>query len=674
MSDVLIASESLAVRLDLSEALDAAGFVCTVCATVAEARGVLTERTFALAILDLHFPDGDGIELLVKIRTRPKTSGMPVILLTAEAEVRDRVRALRRGADEHVVPPYDRGLVVARARALIRGPALPDLVLVIEDDEAHRAALSRELGHAGYAVAIAPDGVEGLITAVRLRPTAVIVDAALPGLDGPTTVRRMRFDPLLRDTPCLLLMPAGGGGTGLLALDAGADAYAHRTDDPALVVARVTAMLGGSAAAVAAAPVAAKGALRGERILAVDDSPLFRNALGDLLRNVGYDVALAGSGEEAIEVLAAREVDCILLDCVMPGLGGIEACRRIKGAPMIGDVPLIMLTMLDGGDSMIEGLAAGADDYIAKSAGFEVIDARIRSQIRRRQIEDEHRRVRERLLEGERAAAEAEAARAVALARASMAEQLDRASAQLAAANRELAVLSHSVSDGLRAPLRGISGFARALEEDLGGQLAPQHHEHLRRIQGSAARMGELIDSLLELARLDQAPLEVHRVDVVALVASLVPGLPADGGRCVTVRVEPQLAVQADPQLARTLFSNLLANAWTFTARTPDPVIEVGCSAERTYFVRDNGSGFDAATAERQLVPPAAAQPGAELAGAGISLAIARRIVERHGGRIWAESAPGGGATFYFTLPVAGAIAAEGGAAGSGAAGSGEER
>lgn len=659
MSRILVVADTLAVRTDLVGALDAAGFATVVCTSLAEARAALAEGPIALAILEVHLPDGDGIELLVKLRARTETAELPVLVLAAEAEIGDRVRGLKRGADGYLRAPYDPDLVVARVGQLTRGGPPPGLVLVVDDDPAFRAELERALTRAGHATASAPDGVEGLITAARLRPAAVIVDGAMPGLDGATTIRRLRFDPALRATPCLMITAPGDAAAALAEIDAGADAYVRRAEGVEAVIARLAALLRGEPTpAVEAAP-------RPERILAVDDSPLFRDALGELLRNAGYDVSLASSGEEAIEVLAAREVECILLDCVMPGIGGIETCRRIKSAPLIGDVPLIMLTMLDGGDSMIEGLAAGADDYIAKSAGFEVIDARIRSQIRRKQIEDEHRRVRERLLHGDRAAAEAQAARELADARAAMAAQLDRTSAELAAANRELEVLSHSVSDGLRAPLRGISGAARALEAALAPALAEADRAHLRLIQASAARMDELIDALLELARIDQAPLEAHPVDVVALVAGLAASLPADD-RCVTVRVEPHLTIRADPQLARALFANLLSNAWRFTARTADPVIEIGRGAAQTYFVRDNGAGLDAASAGSlgpddgppgaaprgpRLVPLQEVPASDELAGIAIGLAIARRIVERHGGRIWAESTAGGGATFYFTLP-----------------------
>ncbi|HWO24157.1 MAG TPA: response regulator [Kofleriaceae bacterium] len=521
--------------------------------------------------------------------------------------------------------------------------ASSDLVLVIDDSAAFRGELEGALARAGFMTIGAADGAEGIRMATTLRPAAVIVDNVMPGMDGTTVIRRLRLDPHLRTTPCLMLTTSGDASAELGALDAGADASVRKSDDVELVVGRLSAMLRDGQGAELGEP------LRAKRVLAIDDSPLYLSALGGLLRDEGYDVVLAPSGEEGIDVLAAQEVDCILLDCMMPGIGGIETCRRIKSAPLVGDVPVIMLTMLDGGDSVIEGLTAGADDYIAKSAGFEVINARIRSQIRRKRTEDERRRVRERLLHGERRAVEAQAAREIAEARAAMAAQLEKTSAELEAASRELEALSHSVSYGLRAPLRGITGFARALEEDLTSAIGEEHLDYLRRIQTSATRMGELVDSLLELARIEDAPLDVQRVDVTALAESVVGSLSAEE-RSVDVRVTPGLHVQGDPQLVRLLLASLLSNAWKFTSQTPGAAIEVGAHEARTFFVRDNGIGFDATNTDRLFLPFQRIHTGAEFAGLGIGLAIARRVVERHGGRIWAESAVGAGATFYFTL------------------------
>jgi DNA-binding response OmpR family regulator len=135
--------------------------------------------------------------------------------------------------------------------------------------------------------------------------------------------------------------------------------------------------------------------------LAVDDSITYRETLATALRGEGYDVILASSGEEALELLSIQPVDCVLLDLLMPGIGGTETCRRIKSSPVARDIPVIVLTAVDDRTSMLQSLATGADDYIQKSAELDVLKARVRAQLRRRQFEDETRRVRERLLRSE---------------------------------------------------------------------------------------------------------------------------------------------------------------------------------------------------------------------------------------------------------------------------------
>ena len=136
-------------------------------------------------------------------------------------------------------------------------------------------------------------------------------------------------------------------------------------------------------------------------------------------------MVLARSGEEALELLAVQPVDCILLDLLMPGIGGQETCRRVKAVPVMRDIPVIMLTALEDREAMIQGLGAGADDYIAKSSDFEVLRARVLAQIRRKQFEDENRLIREQLLHKELEAAEARAARELAEARAVLVEELE---------------------------------------------------------------------------------------------------------------------------------------------------------------------------------------------------------------------------------------------------------
>jgi len=657
MAAVLIVDDSLTVRTDLGDALEVAGFRAMPCASIAEARTALRSHTIALAILDVRLPDGDGIELLEQIRRDHTLAALPVLMLSSEAGIKDRVRGRRMGANDYVGKPYDTVHVIARVRQLIGGPPVRDLVLIVDDDPLFRTDLGAALTAAGFAVATAAGGAEGLQLAASSRPTAIVVAAIMPDVDGASVIRRLRLDSSLRTTPCLLTTPPLQKSTAeakegeVRALEAGADGFV-RKDDLGVVIARVRALLRSSSSI----RIDAGSLLTPKRILAVDDDPDFLGLLGDRLRKRGYDVARASSGEEAIQLLTVQTVDCILLDRSMAGIGGLETCRRLKASPLVRDTPLIILTAHDQRDAVIEGLGAGADDFISKGAGFDVLGARIQAQIRRRQVDDEQRRVREQLLRSELEASEARAAKALAETRAVMAEELARTNIELAQANRELEAFSYSVSHDLRAPLRTVSAFTRSLLEDAGCQLGERGVDHARRVLAAAARMSDLIDALLELSRISRVPVARHPVDLSALAATCLDELARrEPERRVRVEIAPHLVTLADARLIRILLDNLLGNAWKFTAGRADAVIEVACTHDDhddvIYVVRDDGAGFDMAHAERLFQPFARLHTDAEFHGTGIGLATARRIVERHGGRIWATGAVGVGAQFSFTLP-----------------------
>jgi DNA-binding response OmpR family regulator len=340
---VLIVDDSLTVRMDLAEAFEAAGFQVLPVESVARARLALHQANVQIAVLDVLLPDGDGVDLLGEIRASASAYDMPVLMLSSETEVIHRVRALRTGADEYVGKPYDAGYVVSKARELLRGrfnaPPPAATILVIDDSITFREQLKDALEAAGYVVLSAASGEEGLRIAADRRPSAIIVDGVMPGIDGPTVIRRVRLDAALRGVPCLLLTAAEDREAELRALDAGADAFVRKEEDIDLVLARVAAAL----RAASAEPRGDTISLLGPRkILAVDDSATFLEELSTNLRGEGYDVLLAQSGEQALELLAVQSVDCILLDLMMPGIGGPETCRRIKSAPVVRDIPLIL--------------------------------------------------------------------------------------------------------------------------------------------------------------------------------------------------------------------------------------------------------------------------------------------------------------------------------------------
>jgi light-regulated signal transduction histidine kinase (bacteriophytochrome) len=306
-----------------------------------------------------------------------------------------------------------------------------------------------------------------------------------------------------------------------------------------------------------------------------------------------------------------------------------------------------MLTALEDREATILGLAAGADDFIAKSSDLAVLKARVLAQLRRKQFEDENRTIREQLLRTALDAAEARAARELAETRAVLLEDVERK-------NRELEAFSYSVSHDLRAPLRTIDGFSRLLLDDYGATLDPKAQSHLRRVHAAARRMGELIDDLLQLSRVSRAEIRRERVDLSAVASIVAAELrKAEPDRVVRFTVEPGLVAEGDAGLLRVVLENLLGNAWKFTGRCSAPSIELGVErrdGQVIYFVRDNGAGFDMTYASKLFGPFQRLHSDAEFPGTGIGLATVQRIVERHGGRIWAEGVVDRGATVFFTL------------------------
>jgi signal transduction histidine kinase len=245
---------------------------------------------------------------------------------------------------------------------------------------------------------------------------------------------------------------------------------------------------------------------------------------------------------------------------------------------------------------------------------------------------------------------------AVAIANARMLQRRDReimlAKEAAENANRELEAFSYSVAHDLRAPLRAIDRFTHALRSDYAAQLAADGRHCLERVQYSAQRMTHLIDDLLTLSRVSHHALHRETVDVTDMVRKiLVDPVARSPERAVELRIWDGLRASADRGLLQVLLENLLGNAWKFTARQPAPIIEVGrLDGHSVFFVRDNGAGFDMKFADRLFRPFQRMHTSTEFEGSGIGLATVHRIVGRHGGRVWVESAPGQGTTVFFTV------------------------
>ncbi|MGD8175354.1 sensor histidine kinase [Marinimicrobium sp. ARAG 43.8] len=226
--------------------------------------------------------------------------------------------------------------------------------------------------------------------------------------------------------------------------------------------------------------------------------------------------------------------------------------------------------------------------------------------------------------------------------------------AELEAANSELASFCYSVSHDLRAPLRRIEGFRRILHERYHEQVDEQGQHYLNRIAAGTYEMAEMIDSFLRLSRATQGELNVEIVDLSLKVRRLIAEhTEREPERPVTLDIRNEVRAPVDSHLFDMLLSNLVDNAWKYSSKAPETHLSFGFNeedGERVYFIRDKGAGFDMQYAERLFAPFSRLHKNEEFDGVGIGLATVQRIITRHGGRIWAESSPGKGATFYFTL------------------------
>lgn len=232
-------------------------------------------------------------------------------------------------------------------------------------------------------------------------------------------------------------------------------------------------------------------------------------------------------------------------------------------------------------------------------------------------------------------------------------ENPNKALAALEESRRELESLTYTIAHDLRAPLRTIDGFARALSEDCADDLDADGRRYLQHVLDAAQRMSNMLEGLLALARIHRAECHPVSLDLARTARDIVERLRgAEPSRAVEVVIPDAIPAEGDATLLAAALEALLQNAWKFTRGREPARIEVGSqsASPRVYFVRDNGVGFDMSYAGKLFGPFQRLHSEREFEGAGIGLAAARRIIRRHGGRIWAQAAPNGGASFYFTL------------------------
>jgi hypothetical protein len=365
------------------------------------------------------------------------------------------------------------------------------------------------------------------------------------------------------------------------------------------------------------------------RILIVDDETAQMRALCNTLQDHHFETTGFSAPKEALAAIQKQgQFDLILADLMMPEMDGISLLK----AALERDPEMVGVVMTGQGtiDTAVKAMKAGAVDYILKPFKLSAILPVLSRALAIRRLRAENveltRRVRQH-------------------------------TAELEEANKELEAFSYSVSHDLRAPLRAVDGFTGMVLARYAEQIPPEAKRLLVQVEKSANRMAQLIEDLLRFSRLSRQPLSNRRVNISEMAADIVRELRNEAGdREVEVRIGELPDVTGDVSLLRQVFVNLLSNAFKFTRKTK-ALIEVGCETggeENVFFVRDNGAGFDMAYTQKLFTVFHRMHTEDQFEGTGVGLSIVQRIVQRHGGRVWAQAEPGKGATFHVALPKTG--------------------
>jgi two-component system, sensor histidine kinase and response regulator len=369
------------------------------------------------------------------------------------------------------------------------------------------------------------------------------------------------------------------------------------------------------------------------KVLLVEDNPgdarLIQESLADTAGDP-FDVETADRLTTALRRLGDGGIDAVLLDLALPDSKGQETFDKAKAqAPT---VPIIVLTGLGDESMALKMVKEGAQDYLAKiDLNGSLLSRAIRYAIERERGDQQIRRFNEDLE-----------------------HRVRMRTAELEEANKELESFSYSVSHDLRAPLRHIDGFARILLEAHASQLDSDGQKYLERIVTAAQNMGAIIDDLLKLAQVGRTQLNIETVSLGALVEQVrLESLVGAEERNIEWKIATLPCLSCDAGLIKQVFANLIGNSVKYTRPRQTAVIEIGQTVSNgtpAFFIRDNGAGFDMKYAGKLFGTFQRLHQARDFEGTGIGLATVQRIVQRHGGRIWAESEVDRGATFYFTL------------------------
>ncbi len=556
-------------------------------------------------------------------------------------------------------------------------------ILIVEDSETQALQLRYTLEEEGWQVVCASNAEAALAELNRELPDLILADYYLPGMRGDELCRQIRMNVNTRGIPILMLTVDETHDAETHGLQSGADDYLPKSADRDILLLRVRALLRKSQAQAA---VLGRGDshFNRARMLAIDDSPTYLQYLAEELRSENYQVEEASGGAEGLDRLARQAFDCVLVDLVMPGIDGIEVCRRITEMRRSMDNPtvVLMLTSRENKEDMTRGLEAGADDFVGKSSDMAVLKARIRALLRRKFFQEENRRIIEELKNKELETVRARAEKDAAEVRAALAEELAQTNRDRQEANRKLketqmhlvqsekmaslgqlvAGIAHEVNNPLAFVMNNLFTIETQLNR-LGGEATSRLSEtSWKRLEKIRLRVGdmrqglervkELVLDLRTFSRLDEGKFKT--IDVGQSIDAVLRFLhhKMKGRIEVEKNYGPVRDLSCYAGQLNQVFMNVLANAVdaiegagkiTITTATQDGMFLIT--------VRDTGRGIPESIRHRVFEPFFTTKGVGQ--GTGLGLAISYGIIQAHGGAIQASSREGEGTEFVIRIPLA---------------------
>ncbi|EME69355.1 Signal transduction histidine kinase [Paramagnetospirillum caucaseum] len=556
------------------------------------------------------------------------------------------------------------------------------LILIVEDSVTQALKLQLVMEQEGFQTVCAHSGEAALEEINRRRPSLIIVDYHLPGIQGDELCRQIHMDITTRSIPLMMLTADETSAAELHGLESGADDFVAKSEDPEILLLRVHNLLR-KARRQAVNVEVGRSLFRRARVLIIDDSATYRESLAQELTDEGCDVTQVTSGTEGLRLLSESDFDCVMVDMVMPGMDGIAVCKELSKLRSDSDAPLVvlMLSAYEHKENVARALEAGADDFVGKSTEMSLLRARLRALLRRKFLLEQNQRIVEEIRLREMETLRAKAEKEAAEARAALAEGLAKANAELEEANTKLretqvhliqsekmaslgqlvAGIAHEINNPLSFALSNvfsIENWLAAVMAEAAPCLAEDHVAKLDKARKRIAdtgqgleRVRELVVKLRTFSRLDEG--EFKTVDIREAVESVLLFLRHK----MSDRIEVRRNYTADSMLAcyagqlNQVIMNVVANA-------VDAIDGKGAITVRTYrhdgmfviAVADTGSGIPPEIQERIFDPFFTTKPVGQ--GTGLGLSISYGIIKSHDGRIEVSSHPGEGTEIRILIPV----------------------